>query len=171
MQTTHDAGNKFWFGVLSTEVAFLLCYILFLQYVFPRRKMSCFSLIILGYQLSFIFTPKMTWSTGSKMLTSFSEFDPHSDLGQCSSDFFHLRHTVICQRHLMAHQKISFHGKGEKAIHHYKYVCTYEYLPLKSAGLWKHNTCWMKLGDMNHCVCYKFYLWKIGFCLFVTITY
>jgi hypothetical protein len=70
-----------------------------------------------------------------------------------SSSPFHSRHYLICQRYMMAHNKISSHEKeckiihGQEYIYIYIYICihthtyihTFKALPNKNEGKWKQN--------------------------------
>jgi hypothetical protein len=79
-------------------------------------------------------------------------------VSQGSATFFHSQHTLICQRNVAAHQKMSPHEKGScETIHGNKYVSTYKSLPYKNASIRKQNkteqnTCLIKLSMMNLCV-------------------
>lgn len=49
--------------------------------------------------------------------------------------FFHLKHTLICQRHKSACHKIFPHEKRYKTIHNHKYISTQKSLSCKNAGI------------------------------------
>jgi hypothetical protein len=58
--------------------------------------------------------------------------DSNNSVDRCSANFFQTRHTLICQRHMPAHQKVSPHEKG---VRNYTWPHIFISLPCKTAGI------------------------------------